>query len=307
MVNMTVQEAYDEFILSRKANNFSNKTVTWYKILLSRFTQFLQKKDVLAIETVNATHIRLFMEDIKPNISSETLHNFYRAIKTFFNWLQFEEHIEKNPIKFITAPKKEKKHMRVFTLDEIEKLLAFFDRNTFFGARNYAICTMLFDSGIRRAELCNIKLSEINHQQGTILIHGKGSKDRLVPVGQTCRRILSSYMKKRNEYLKEYSKPQCEYLFINKLGRKIAEGYLTDIFATLKKKLGMKGERISPHTWRHTFAKSFLLNGGDIFSLQKILGHADITTTKHYISLTDKELKVQHGRYNPLDNKDWTI
>jgi len=302
---MTIVEGYEAFILSRNANNFSVYTVKWYKMLLGKFINYLKERKIHDLEDVNQNYIRLFMEDIRPTIRSETLHNFYRVIKTFFNWLSFEELISKNPMKFIQAPKREKKTMRCFTLEEIEKMMEFFDRKNFFGNRNYTICVLLFDSGIRRAELCNIKLTDINHEQGNILIHGKGGKERIVPIGQVCRRVLAAYLKKRNEYLKEHDKPANAYLFINKGGYKIGTGYLTEIFTSLKKKLNIQGERVSPHSWRHTFARTFLLNGGDVFSLQQLMGHSDISTTKRYVALNDKELKVQHAKYGPLDNMSW--
>ena len=107
----------------------------------------------------------------------------------------------------------------------------------------------------------------------------------------------------REEYLKGET---CHLLFVTpRVTRKMTNSCLNILFQKLKKNLKLTGEKISCHTWRHTFAKNYLLNGGDIFSLQKILGHADIVTTKNYLHLNEKEVKLQHAKYNPLDNKDW--
>lgn len=98
----------------------------------------------------------------------------------------------------------------------------------------------------------------------------------------------------------------CKWLFVTpRATRRMTTSCLAVLFQKLKKTLKITGEKVSCHTWRHTFAKTYLLNGGDIFSLQKILGHADIVTTKNYLNLNEKEIKTQHAKFNPLDNKDW--
>ena len=111
------------------------------------------------------------------------------------------------------------------------------------------------------------------------------------------------YMSMREDYLEG---DPCKWLFVTPRDtRRMTTSCMAVLFQKLKKTLNITGEKVSCHTWRHTFAKNYLLNGGDIFSLQKILGHADIVTTKNYLHLNEKEVKLQHAKYNPLDNKDW--
>ncbi|MPM79806.1 Tyrosine recombinase XerD [bioreactor metagenome] len=111
---------------------------------------------------------------------------------------------------------------------------------------------------------------------------------------------------RRNEYMSEVLKGHSSaVLFISKDGNQLTISGSDSIFQELKSKLGMNGKKYSAHTWRHTFAKTFLLNGGDVFTLQKILGHSDITTTKVYINLSDNEMKAQNSKFNPLDNSRW--
>ncbi len=169
--------------------------------------------------------------------------------------------------------------------------------------RNYCIMCLLFSTGIRKTELSNLTIADINITNDLIRIDGKGQKERFAPIGRVFKRILTKYISMREEYLKGDS---CKWLFITPRDtRRMTTSCMAVLFQKLKKTLKMTGEKVSCHTWRHTFAKTYLLNGGDIFSLQKILGHADIATTKNYLHLNEKEVKIQHARFNPLDNKDW--
>ncbi|SCM83724.1 Phage integrase family protein (fragment) [uncultured Sporomusa sp.] len=116
-------------------------------------------------------------------------------------------------------------------------------------------------------------------------------------------RALRQYMRMRADFLQDES---CEWLFVTpRAERKMTDSCLNMLFTKLKKELSLVGEKVSSHTWRHTFAKNYLLNGGDVFSLQEILGHADIETTKGYLNLNEEEIKMQHAKFNPLDNTRW--
>ena len=229
---------------------------------------------------------------------------YFRTIRTFFIFLYQNDYITNNPITNVKAPKIEEKEMRTFTSQEITKLLNAFDKFTFIGFRNYCIFCTFFSTGMRRGELIELTLADVNITNDFIRIeHGKGQKERFVPIGKTLRRLLLQYLRQREEFLNGES---CKWLFItSKIERKLTSSTLSDIFQKLKKELNLTGEKISCHTWRHTFAKNYLLNGGEIFSLQKILGHSDIATTKNYLNLNKNEIKMQHAKYNPLDNKDW--
>lgn len=303
---MELRQAKKIFYIAKRAQNISPQTLSLYDIVLRKFFQFLvEEKNVYAIEEITPEIIREFMDLIQnEKKSGYTAHIYYRTVHTFVLFLFQNDYIQKDPMKHIKPPKLPKKVMRTFTPQEINKLLNSFDRNDFFGMRNYTIMAMFFSTGMRKGELANLTLADVNITNDLIRIaHGKGRKERYVPIGRTLRRALIRYLKMREEYLQGES---CEYLFISKRKtRKMTPSCLNILFQKLKKRLKLTGERISCHTWRHTFAKNYLMNGGDIFSLQKILGHADISTTQVYLSLNDDEVKTQHAKYNPLDNKDW--
>lgn len=180
------------------------------------------------------------------------------------------------------------------------------DTSDFIGFRNYTILSLLLSTGLRRREYLGLTLLDVDFNTGLIHVLGKGDKERFVPIGNTLARILKKYLKRRDEYMSEVLKGHSSaVLFISKDGNQLTISGSDSIFQELKGKLGMNGKKYSAHTWRHTFAKTFLLNGGDVFTLQKILGHSDITTTKVYINLSDNEMKAQNSKFNPLDNSRW--
>ncbi|SDF30370.1 tyrosine-type recombinase/integrase [Sporolituus thermophilus] len=303
---MTFGEAKKIFLIAKKAQNIAETTYSSYEQVLRFFGQWLyEEKQVIDIEHITSDFIREFFAMLKnQGKRGITLRDYYIVFNVFFNFLYNEEYLHKNPMKNITKPKTEKKQMRTFTAQEIAKMLNCWDKNTFWGYRNYCMFCLLFSTGIRKSEIINLTLADINITNDLIRIaQGKGMKERFVPIGKTMKKVLQHYLKMREEYLQE---EECKWLFFSqRQKKKLTPSGLNCLFRRLKQELNLQGEKISCHTWRHTFAKNYLLNGGDIFSLQKILGHSDIATTKNYLNLTDHEMKMQHAKFNPLDNRDW--
>jgi site-specific recombinase XerD len=266
--------------------------------------RFAIERKVFNVEEVTRFTVMEFLNSLQARMRSVTIGGYYRAIRAFFFFLAEEEYTARNPMKKLRAPKVEQKIMRTFSKQEIDMMLRHFDRDEFIGLRNYMVMCLLFSTGMRKGELLELKMKDINLTVDSIKIMGKGSKERIVPIGRAMRRVIIEYVQKREHYL---AGTYCDYFLVSKDKRRLLMSGLNTMFANMKKELKLGGERFSPHTWRHTFAKTFLINGGDVFSLQKILGHSDISTTKKYINLNDRELKVQHAKFNPLDNKEWMI
>lgn len=299
---MKLVQAKEIFMVSRRANNVSMRTLEWYGNILDEFIDYLTVGKVEDVELITRYSIIGFLDHLQERLRGVTVQGYYRAIKAFFAFLFEEEYILRNPMKKLKSPKAEQKMMRTFNKQEIASILRYYDQMDYFGLRNYTIMCLLFSTGMRKGELLNLKLKDVNLTVDMIKVMGKGSKERVIPVSRALRRVMLQYLRKRDEYLEGV---YCEYFLTNKDKRQLRISGLNAVFAKLKKDLKLGGEKFSPHTWRHTFAKTFLLNGGDIFSLQKILGHSDITTTKRYINLNDKEIKQQHAKFNPLDNSEW--
>lgn len=302
---MELGQAKKIFILTKRSENVTSRTLETYDKALKRFFDYLVGQNIFAVTEITASHIRGFMVELKDKgLKGITVHQYYRVLRTFFTFLHQEDYLTKYLMVNVKPPKVEQKEMRTFTAQEISKLLNAFDRNDFIGMRNYCIMCLFFSTGIRKGELSDLTIADVNITNDLIRIaNGKGQKERFAPIGKTLRRALIQYLTMREEYLNGES---CRWLFITpRPNRKMTNSCMGVLFQKLKKTLKMTGEKVSCHTWRHTFAKNYLLNGGDIFSLQKILGHADIATTKNYLHLNEKEVKLQHARFNPLDNKDW--
>lgn len=298
-----LETAKSLFLINRKARNLSKQTLFWYDLYLKNFIQHLGNRDIGSIQGSDIEQYFIFRRE-QPKTRDITVRDIYKVLRVFFNFLIDEEYIVRDPMKRIRQPKIRQKIMRTFSKQEIQKILGSFDRNEFFGLRDYLIMCCFFATGMRKAELIGLKLSDISITTDMIKVMGKGSRDRMVPIGRTLRRIILQYLNQREEYLSGY---YCNYFIVSQRKTQLTHHGMNCLFQRIKRNLGASGERFSPHTWRHTFAKNYLLNGGDVFSLQKILGHSDIATTKKYIALNDKEIKIQHSKFNPLDNAEWSI
>ncbi len=159
---------------------------------------------------------------------------------------------------------------------------------------------MLLDTGLRISELANLQMNDLDLNEGIIKVkHAKGNKERLVPIGSVVQKLLWKYI--------NHSRPQTltnniNNVFLNDFGLPLSKNGIQQLIRRYGKKAGLIGVRCSPHTFRHTFAKNYLLNGGDIFSLQKILGHSSSASVRNYLNLFSVDVKNQHRRFSPVDN-----
>ena len=306
----TVQEVLKAFHRHCVGSNLAGSTLDNYRRNLVPYLLFLSQEH--QINDITETTPEIILEYLgclrKKNFSSITIADKYMVLKVFYNFLTEWEYLSKNPMEHLRKPKVPKQMARTFTTKEVLEILKSFDKTTFLGYRNYTIMCVLFSTGMRKTELIRLSVLDIHLQEGfLVVLHGKGDKTREIPIGASLRRILKKYIRDREEVLQEHGSFTPRFL-ITYYGTPLTHSGMDMIFSNLKdhlKGLGIPEKRLSAHTWRHTFAKTFLLNGGDLFTLQKILGHEDVSTTKIYVEYTNKELRVQNERYNPLDNNQW--
>lgn len=200
----------------------------------------------------------------------------------------------------IPVPKAPQKVINTFTHEQIGKLAQACYNSNGNGYRNLTILLLLLDSGIRVSELVNINLEDVNLAEGWIkIIKGKGGKERIVPVGSVVQKSLWKYI---NHYRPQPLTQKVTRLFLSDDGLPLTRSSIQQMFRRCGKRAGISGVRCSPHTFRHTFAKSYLVNGGDIFSLQKILGHTSLASVRTYLNLFGIDIKKQHQKYSPADN-----
>lgn len=232
--------------------------------------KFSEARGVKKIEDITEDVMRDYFEVIRTKYAVPTICGRWLEFSVFFGWLQKSGYILSNPLDSVRKPKKNRRVIYSFNHSEINEIMTFYDKSTFIGFRNYTIMAVFWGTGIRKAELLGLQPESIDFDTKSLFVIGKGSKERFVPFGAKLETVLRRYLKMRNMYLLEQSN-SCSSLFITKDGGSLSESGVNTIFSTLKKSKKRWSPRVSPHTFRHTYAKLFLLNGGDLFSLQKMI------------------------------------
>ena len=305
-------QATTEFYRRCLAVNLSKESIGMYEKVLKRLEKTLISEGMgktskeINISDVSPTLIRYHFSLLRECMQPITMRIHYQCLHSFFTFLNAEEVIAANIMEKVEKPKVPKKEIQAFSKADVNTLLSVFDKSSFVGYRNYAITCVLFGTGMRRGEVSRLLIDDVHFDVNIIKVIGKGNKFRNIPMSDTLRSVLIKYLKLRKQFISEKCLNNSPYIFISSTtGNRLNVESLTELYNTIGHSEGLKGVRVSPHTFRHTFAKFFLLNGGDVFSLQKILGHADITTTKKYINLNEADLRTQNDKYNPLENAGW--
>ena len=305
-----LQNLIQGFKLSCQTENKSPRTIEWYTCFLERFHQFSNQNGYPTnVKRINKDHLRAFIIFLQREVrtphtgkplSEATIQGYVRTLKAFFSWLMREEYIEQNPMSKIPVPRAQVKIVDTFSHEQVTRLIGMCRTSDDSGYRNLAIILLLLDSGIRISELVNISVDDINLADGYIKIRkAKGNKERLVPIGSLVQKSLWKYI---NSYRPQPVTENVTRLFLSKYGIPLTKSGIQQMLRRYGRRVGITGMRCSPHSFRHTFAKNYLLNGGDVFSLQKILGHSSLASVRIYLNLFASDIKSQHKRFSPVDN-----
>lgn len=303
---MQFQRGLDLFLTAKKGELASTKTITYYDHWLKDFFRYVIDNGVYEWESIKSENVQSYFVMLRTerNLRPSSVHDSYRALRAVNRWLFKNNYIPACIMDKVQAPKQEKTIPRTFTIQEIKSMFGACDRFTFNGVRDKTMLILLLSSGIRKSELSGILSENVDIEHGFIKVYGKGDKERIIPIATKTKNALLEYQTaKQTKVFPIRSK----YYFVSNQGGMITDSAMSSIFKRIKEKSGIQGERVSCHTWRHTFAKNYLLNGGDVFSLQKLLGHSDLTTTKRYLNLNTKEIESQFDKYNPVDNLTWIM
>ncbi|HEY96316.1 MAG TPA: tyrosine-type recombinase/integrase [Dehalococcoidia bacterium] len=293
----------------------STKTITWYIANLNRFANFLKKNSLsVSVTDIGKEEARQFItylqndvirweenpsiHDDKP-LSAYSIQGYVRTIKAFWSWLLIEEYITHNRMAGLKLPRTPRKVVHTFSHEQIQKLIGVIDTKHPTGFRNYTMVLLLLDTGIRLSELIGLKTEDIDFLQSCILVKGKGNKERVVPIGNHVRKTLRRYV---THFRSEPDSPRTREVFLSEDGFSLRPRAVQSMLQRLGKKANLSGISINPHRFRHTFAREFLMNGGDIFSLQKILGHSSLEVVKMYVNLMTNDILEQHRKFSPVDN-----
>ena len=273
---------------------YSDNTIINYEIDIDRYINYLKlnKIDIFKIEYKNVLD---YISYLKKNHKSTSINRSISSIRTYYNYLIKNNYTNSNPFKIVNGMKKEKKLPEYFKYNEYVELVNSIDINTNLGIRNKCIFEVLLCTGCRCNELVNIKLDDINLKEKEIKVLGKGNKERIVYLGSYAIESIEKYLSIRNEIL---GKKDNNYLFINHLGNKLTTRGIRDIIdkILLKSSNNMK---ITPHTYRHSFATMLLNEGCDLKSVQELLGHVSLSTTSIYTHVSNEELKRVYLHTNP--------
>jgi integrase/recombinase XerD len=275
----------------------SKNTIEAYGHGLSRFLNHLREKGVEEIRDVGKFHVRDFLLMLrKRKLSTKTIVRNLVVVRTFFRFLIQEGILESNPVEELESPKVAKTLPEILTLREIEQLLEQPNLQTPLGIRDRAMLEILYATGMRVSELTHLPVHQVNLEGGYVLLYGKGSKERVVPLGSEAIKWVALYLKTaRGSLAKGKESPM---LFINRSGRGMSRQRFWKSLKNYARRAGLR-KRITPHLLRHSFASHLLERGADLRSVQMMLGHVDISTTQIYTHVTGERLKKVHQRYHP--------
>ncbi|MDF2571370.1 MAG: xerC 2 [Sporomusa sp.] len=303
-----IDELLGQFILYlRIEKNASQHTIHNYKRDILQFAEFVLCQD--AEETlfinINPLLIRSYLAYLKSErYAKATIMRRIAALRSFFRFLCRENILSQNPFNAVRTPKLEKKLPVFLDADEITELIALPDHSPL-GLRDRAVMEMLYATGVRVSELAGITLPDIDFGGRTIIVSGKGAKQRIVLMGRRAAQTLENYLSsarlilcdKPGEYGRQFEKNH-EYLFVNNRGGPLSDRSIRRIVEKYVEEMALK-KNVSPHTIRHTFATHLLDHGADLRSVQELLGHVNLSTTQLYTHVTTERLKANYKNFHP--------
>lgn len=263
---------------------------------LEQYSQsFLNSKTPVQLEL---THLQAFVKWISElSFSTTSQARIVSGIKTFYKFLLMENEIQQSPAELLEAPRTTRKLPVFLTIEEIDKLVAVIDRSTPEGERNITLLETLYSCGLRVSELVNLKITDLHFNEDYIKVTGKGSKERLVPIGKSAKKLIKNYISKTRAHL-PVKKTAVDHVFLNRRGGILSRVMVFYIIKDLAAKAGIK-KKLSPHTFRHSFATHLVEGGADLRAVQEMLGHESITTTEIYTHLDRQYLRDNILSYHP--------
>ena len=294
---MKLNAAIEDFILEQRVRGNSSATVSYYRNVLTYFLEFAGNVDITELTLQLCREYYIYLAD--DDINSVSVQSYVRGLRAFLRWLYDFEHIDQNICAKFKLPKATRKVIDILTEDEIRLLLDSIPGDNVHNVRNRLIVALMLDCGLRLHEVVTLTVSSVHLKDRYIIVQqGKGDKQRVVPFGNFTHKLIERYLKLSSDMLPR------EALIIKVSGFEIYEP-ITDttikqLFRKLKIRTGI--QRLKPHLLRHTFATRYLENGGNIYSLQAILGHTSLEMVKRYLHLANTRIRKDFSKFSPLDN-----
>jgi len=288
------------FLLAKKVEGRSPRTLEWYQEALKAFEHFCSGQGFVPDPTqVTALHIRMWLAHIQETgVSKSTLNCRFRALRAFFNWCVAEDIIDRSPMSNIHTPSVGTIVIPVFSPEHVKALLYLCPPNTWWGARDRAIILTLLHTGIRLSELTGLQLSDLNFTSDCIRVLGKGDKERTIYLAPEAQQAILRYLRHRSD--------GTVHLWLSRDGVHLTSNAVQQLIRDLGRKAGLKGVRCSTHTFRHTFAVNFLKAGGSLRHLQEIMGHTSMKPLEVYLRTVNADDAMQvHRQIKPF--KGWQL
>ncbi len=287
------------FLVDRQSQSLSSGTLGFYRQKLDKFAEYCDINAIKHITEISSNDLReylLWLESTSHNPGG--VHAFYRTIRTFLYW--WENEIEpddwKNPIRKVRAPRVDTKPLEPTDISIIKSMLETCDRHSLTGRRDRAAFIFLMDTGVRAGEFVELDLADCEYPSGAVTVRrGKGGKPRTVFMGRKTLKVVRAYLRFRED--------KCPALWVTDEGTRIKYSGLRSMVVRRAKKVGVKPPSL--HSFRRFFALQCLRNGMDIFTLQKAMGHADLTVLRRYLAQTTEDVAKTHRIAGSVDNADW--
>ncbi|EES71199.1 site-specific recombinase, phage integrase family [Paenibacillus sp. oral taxon 786 str. D14] len=295
---LTWEEAVNLFIQARRAETSSDDTIKFERNSLKCYQRILEEQDIepdiydISIDLLRNKFVMFMVE--KKGYKLNTINNRIKAIKRFFTFLHEEGWIPDNPAAHLKTRKGHQPTIPSFTEEQVVALFKQPDQNTFTGFRDFVMLSLILDTGLRVGEMIKLKTSQVDIKDSQLLgVIGKSKKPRDIPFCDDVRKLLIRYIKARGDV-------PSQYFFVTLHGRQLGVRTFQDTLHQYGKDAGITNVRVSPHTLRHTFAKMYILQDGDPYSLQDILGHTSQDMVKKYVNLWRPEMKSKHEKSSPM-------
>jgi site-specific recombinase XerD len=277
--------AVDFYLAAKASEGVSPRTTEWYRMILVRAVR--KFGEARPVDAISPAELRTWILELRLTLAPQSIAGYVRAVKVFGNWCVAEELAVAPGFRALRRPHVPRKLIAPFSDAELRGLLALASE------RERALMLLMLDTGLRLSEVNSLRVGDIR-PDGTLHVMGKGAKERIVPMGPTARRAILRYLGTRTKV------GATDPLFANRDGGCLSTRGIHTAIAKLGRRAGV-ATRCSPHTFRHTFARGYLVNGGDVFSLQQILGHTTLDMVRRYVSLSEADLVARHRTASPAD------
>ncbi len=296
---MIIDDAIQDFLnYCIFEKGLADKTKESYQNDLDVYKLYLKNNHISIVNDITSDHIKNFLKERQDEESTTIAHNL-TVIKNFHSYLVKEKIVSSDVSEFIERPKLRKSLPKSLSIDDVDLLLNI-PLNTPFDYRNKAMLELMYGCGLRVSELVSLTMNDIDMTNCFIRILGKGSKEREIPLGEYAMDYLNLYLERRELLLKD--KP-CNQLFLNNHGQGMTRQGFFKILKSLLKEKGLNTD-VSPHTLRHSFATHLINRGADLRSIQEMLGHSDISTTKIYTRVSDDKVMEDYNKYHYRSKKE---